>query len=59
MVTVLSRALVVGAACFVVGSIVGHLAMVVISREVADHEQRFPLPDDDAVDADDVAGVSV
>ena len=48
----------VGAACFVVGSIVGHLAMVVISREVADHEKRFPLPEDDAVETDDVAGVS-
>ena len=58
LVTVLFRALVVGAVCFVVGSIIGHVAAGVVSREVAEHERRFPLPDDQAGDADDVAGVS-
>jgi len=58
LVTVLSRALVVGAVCFVVGSVIGHVAAGVISREVAEHEQRFPFPDDSAAETDDVARIS-
>lgn len=68
LVTVLSRALVVGAVCFVVGSVIGHVAAAVVSREVAEHERRFPFPDstlpggtvpDDGTDEPgDVAGVS-
>jgi len=59
LVTVLSRALVVGAACFVIGSVIGHVAAGVVSREVAEHERRFPLPDEAEADVDEVVGASV
>lgn len=61
LVTVLSRALVVGAVCFVVGSVIGHVAAGVVTREVAEHERRFPLPaDSDAqTDVDEAVSVSV
>ena len=48
LVTVLARALVVGAVCFLVGSVVGHVAASVVAREVAEHEKRFPIPDQPA-----------
>lgn len=59
LVTVLSRALVVGAVCFVVGSVIGHVAAGVVSREIVEHERRFPLPEEGARHPDDVGGVSV
>lgn len=58
LVTVLSRALVVGAVCFVVGSVIGHLASSVVSREVAEHERSHPFPDDGTGHGDGVEGVS-
>lgn len=58
LVTVLSRALVVGVVCFVVGSVIGHLASSVVSREVAEHERGHPFPDDGAGQGDSVEGVS-
>ncbi len=58
LATVLARALVVGAVCYGVGSIIGYILASVIAREVVDHEKRFPFPGQSEPDPEGVGSVS-